>query len=113
MINNRRIECLIHSVSGFDQFGQPKDIDTVKELVAVVKFNITAQHSTVRTDSSATHGRAQEERADVVLLFSPKTITKIGDRITMLGHDLRVSGMFPRFTVGGKLDHYQVEASIG
>lgn len=105
----RTIPCEIRKPAGFDRFGQPKAGAVISELVAVVKFSVGVIKSSVRTDSSATHGRAVERVFDVVLLFSKDSSVAIGDQLFIQGETMNVTGRHPRFSTRGALDHIRVE----
>ena len=96
-----------------DRFGQPTLTPAGREKVAVVKLIFTDQQTTVRTDSSASHGQARETVADVVLLAVPRTTIKHGDALEIAEGPLRgkrvvVSIVHPRYDVLGRLDHIEL-----
>jgi hypothetical protein len=78
----------------------------------IVKLNVGDQNVTVRADSSASRGAAQEIVADAVLLFPVIYGVKGDDIIDVIGYRLKVTKTFPRHNVNGQLDHIQVEAMI-
>lgn len=93
---------------GLDAYAQPRFVKIGTPKAAPVKLIFTNQHSTVRTDSAASHGHASETVANVVLLFLPSVDLKPEDMIVLLGRKVRVREIHPRFTVKGKHDHNQV-----
>ena len=70
-----------------------------------------AQHTTVRADSSATRGFAEESIIDAKFLFEATTKLDIDDKITVDGFNVRVHGIFPRRTANGILDHIEILGS--
>lgn len=96
------------SIQGSDLHGQPLMGPPTFEMVAPVKLQFAAQHSTVRTDSSASHGQAYEETANIVILARPITKIATDDVLTILGRKVKVSETHNRYTVTGILDHVQV-----
>lgn len=75
---------------------------------AIVKLDAMALSTTVRTDSSATRGAADEKVIVAKILF-PATYTppSADDRFDIVGYKLKVMSVHPRFSVTGKLDHYE------
>jgi hypothetical protein len=97
---------------GFDKFGQPVYSSPERIKVAPVKLDIGQMHTTVRTDSSATHAYANEGAADVVVLAQTRSKVAIDDRIEFKGAQLRVVSVHARYTVGGAHDHDEVHAKF-
>jgi hypothetical protein len=99
----------VSRVTGTDLHSQPilKTLPPIR--VAPVKLRFTNQHTTVRTDSSGSHGHADETAANVVLLALPNANIELEDVLTVVGHTVKVTMKEPRFDIGGKLDHYQLE----
>ncbi len=105
--------CRIQLASGkTDLYGQPTPGRTITERCAVVKLLLTNEKSSVRADSSASRGNANEMQAVSVVLLAPTTRAAIDDILEIAGHKLRIMGYFPRFDVTGRLDHVQVEAHV-
>lgn len=88
-----------------DRFGQPKLTRTGRVLVAPVKLAIGQEKTTVRTDSSGSHGSARETTADVVVLARTSVRIDMGDVLEINGHKVLVVGIHPRYTVTGQHDH--------
>lgn len=106
-------DCMItptlgHDVHGAEQMGTAKP-----GRCAVVKLSALSGPTSVRTDSSASRGSAQEKTADARLLFAPGSVS-IDDQILILGRKLRVISIDPRVKLGrgGKVDHDQVDLLI-
>lgn len=102
--------CVITARNGSDIYGQPKYDAPVNAYCSVIKFKVSRQHSTVRADSSGSRGHADEVVADVKLLMNVEP--SLDDRLVVRAQRLRVLSVMPRFTVMGKLDHFEVEATI-
>ena len=79
---------------------------------AVVKLMRGKQDSTVRTDSGATRGHADELIAEAKLLFAVSDDVKPGDVLEVNGVRVIADRVAFQYTVGGKLDHLQVVGSI-
>jgi hypothetical protein len=105
--------CRIQLASGKnDVFGQPIPGPFVTERCAIVKLEVSNEKSSVRADSSATRGNAIEEEVTSVILLAPTTRANKNDIIDVAGVKLRVVFKHPRFDVGGRLDHYEVRATM-
>jgi len=99
----------VHKSGGYDVHGQPKPGVVRPFMFAPVKLKFSDQHTTVRTDSAGSHGSALETVADVVILVRPEVDAQLADVLTIVGHKVKVSAKHPRFTPGGRLDHYQLD----
>jgi CxxC motif-containing protein len=94
-----------------NRYGEPELTSKGKIKVAPVKLQFTDETTTVRTDSSGTHGSARETTADVVVLVPVTAPIEQGDVLVVLGRQVLVAGVHPRFTVTGKHDHNQVSCT--
>lgn len=107
------LTCIISVSSGeTDVYGKPLPATRVTERCAIVKLNIKSLTTSVRTDTSATRGNARELTADTVILLTAKTVANIDDIIEVSGATLRIVSKFPRHSVAGVLDHYEITATI-
>lgn len=106
------LDCRVQLSAGTDVFGQAKPAIFRKERCAIVKLVLTAVKTPVRADSSASRGTAEEIQAVSVILLESTTKVKIGDLIEVVGVTLNVSGRFPRHDVNGRLDHYEINATV-
>lgn len=98
-------------VSGNDIHGQPKIGTPTREKVCPVKLIFDAQHTTVRTDSSASNGHAYEMTANIVLLATVRSKIEIDDILTVLGKKVVVAQKHPRYRAGGQLDHFEIRCT--
>lgn len=96
---------------GDDTYGQPRLGPATRERVAPVKLVFSAAHTTVRTDSAASHGHAYEGTANVVLLALRTTLISIGDVLTVQGHKVRVVASQARYRPSGVLDHVEISCA--
>lgn len=106
------VSCVIVKKGGTDTFGRAIEGARKKAKCNVVKFIVSSVKSTVRADSSASRGRAQEEINEIVLLFPATSDIKHGDIVEILNERLVVQGIHTRFDVTGKLDHYEVALTV-
>jgi hypothetical protein len=96
---------------GSDIYGQPILLAPTYEMVAPVRLQFDIQHTTVRTDSAATHGHAMEETANVILLALPKSSIKPNDVLIVLENKVKVIRMIKRHRVSGALDHVEIHCT--
>ena len=106
-----QILATLQQPADFDLYGQASYQPKISVKVGVVRLRGSSVKSSVRADSSASRGRVDEAREDAVLLFEPHVLPMEGALVTIFaepGFTLRVIGVEPRFTLSGKLAHYQV-----
>lgn len=106
------VPCTIRTTASFDMYGEPILSAPVHAVCAVVKFSTIAKTTTVRTDSSATRGSAEEVNASIVLLMSKKKEPQMNDLVTLRGVLTRIISVQPRYDVMGKLDHFEIGCCI-
>jgi hypothetical protein len=107
------LRCRIQIASGKnDVYGQPIPGRFVNERCAVVKMEISNEKTSVRADSSASRGNAIEEEVVSIILLTSKTQANKDDIIEVAGVKLRIVARHPRFDVTGRLDHYQISATM-
>ncbi len=86
--------------------GEERYADPIVLPLAIVSLLSAAQKTSVRTDSSASHGMADEMASDGKILT--KTQVAVDDLVDVAGGTFRVKGTHPRYTVFGIFDHYEV-----
>lgn len=106
------IRCVVTKHAGLDIYGQPQSGAVYKEKCAIVKLITKTAPTPIRADASASRGAAREQIADAELLFASTTQVDIDDFIVVSGVTLRAIGKFPRHSLSGKLDHYQILCNI-
>ena len=106
------LSCTVTKHGGLDLYGQPLPGVSYKEKCAIVKIANKILPTSVRADSSASRGAAQEMIVDAELLLVATTKAQLNDFVDVSGFKLRVVGKFPRYSVTGKLDHYQLLCNI-
>ena len=105
------IPCTITRKKGYTVSGEQTFFAPVASRCSVVTLETKAQHTTVRADSSATRGFAEESVTEAKLLFGATTKLEIDDKITVDGLNVRVYRIFPRRTANGLLDHIEILGS--
>lgn len=88
-------------------YGEPVFLPSQPVACGVVRLVRLDQKTSVRSDSSASRGNANEYVADAVVLFPATVDPRIGDRFEFQGMTLRITTRHPRIAVSGKLDHYE------
>ena len=105
--------CFIQKSSGkTDVYGMPVPGAKVKERLAIIELNIASEKSSVRADTSASRGNAQELEVVSKFLLAKTTAAQINDILIYGGHSFRVKSMFPRHDLQGSLDHYEVTCTF-
>lgn len=109
------VKCKVIKHAGYDLYGKKLRGREVTERCGVVRLEVLQQDSTVRVDSGATRGAADELRSEVVILMSKSStvemddLVEIGGRIKTL---IKVTSIRARYSVMGALDHLQVGGQI-
>jgi hypothetical protein len=79
----------------------------------VVRLSRVQQPTSVRADSSASRGNAQEFAMSAAKILFPATVTiAIGDRFKIASYDLVVTAREPRLSISGDLDHFECDFGI-
>lgn len=105
-------DCIVGKTGAMDVFGQRTTSVLKRERCSIVKFDIQNLQSSVRADSSASRGAAQEEVADILILLTANTVAVIEDTLTVAGRTLKIASMEPQYNILGKLDHYRVKCEM-
>jgi len=107
------ISCRVHRSSGAsDVYGQPLPTTIINERCAVINLDLKSLRTTVRADSSASRGAASEEVLNAFLLMTKNTQVQIDDVVEVTGIKIRVMRKFPRHSLKGVLDHYEIGGTI-
>ncbi len=99
-------KALVYSHRGYNLYGEPDFNEPVEVPCAVVKLDVISEKTSVRTDSSASRGNANETIAKSRILFASGYAVDIGDKIEISGVLLIIVSVFARLDVSGKVDHY-------
>lgn len=106
------MSCTISKRTGHDSWGKPTYSSPAPAQCAIIKLTEAREKTSVRTDSSASRGNAEEIKSDARLLFTASTVISKSDIVTILGFRVSVTSVFPRIAVDGRLDHWQIDAEI-
>lgn len=105
-------KCEVSVLGASDKYGKRNYSDWKWVPFAQVKMVDRADKTSVRTDSSATRGSAHEILADTRFLFLPNVELTPGDRVRVGKQMYTVVSVFPRYSVTGVHDHWQVDCNI-
>lgn len=106
------VPCKVEERSGANLYGEETFSPGRNSKCAVVKLRRRTEHTTVRTDSSGSHGHADEYVVDGLLLMKKTEKIAEGDKITVNGLRMTVSGIRYRYDVMSRLDHIEVETRV-
>lgn len=109
------------NLNGFIQSSIGYDINAERKYgakrdcpYATVSMKIDAQKTSVRADSSASRGSADEIATTRTKILIPTFVSvNFGDRfISAEGHRFAVQSVHPRYSVAGRLDHYELDLEV-
>tara|TARA_R110000851_G_scaffold59347_11_gene137425 strand:- start:13535 stop:13912 length:378 start_codon:yes stop_codon:yes gene_type:complete len=114
-----RTPCTIkRKTSKFDQYGRAEHTEKrrITKCAIIHLYNETSKTS-VRADSSASRGRADERTADVRILLKPTEEIATGDLVSIklkggLDITMEVNRIFRRPDVEGSIHHIDIEGDI-
>src|SRR5690349_13441653 len=97
------VDCVIeHPAGDPDTYGQLAEGVPVSVKCAVVKLEQSSEKSSVRADTSASRGNANEITAAARLLFLPPVEIGLDDIVIIRGIKLKVVNVHTRFDVFGR-----------
>ena len=105
MLFNPNTTCVIIKSEGYDFYGEPLRKQRITEPCALLNAKSAMKKSSVRADSSASRGNAQEVTADYWLILLPSTVAKIDDLIEIHGIQVKIVDLIPRYGLDGRHDH--------
>lgn len=92
-----------------DVYGERSFVGPTDVPCAVVSLNLEVGKTSVRADSSGSRGRAEEEQGIARILFPTFLKLTEKDVIEIAGKTLEVIQVTPRWSVAGKLDHFECD----
>jgi len=104
---NGNLPCTIERLGRYDKYGQPSVLEKIETRGSIVRLAPERMRTAIRTDASASGGNAHEQTDDGVILINHDANPEIGDRITILGHKLKVNKIYYRYTIFGAKHHWQ------
>lgn len=104
---------LIARTIGYDLHGRETFGPTRVCPCGIVSLSTGSQKTSVRADSSASRGAADEIAAQKARILIPSFVSVgIGDRFTFEGQKFRISAVHPRRSVIGDLDHFECDLEL-
>lgn len=104
---------LLHSKAAKrDVFGKEAFAAAVPLRLSIVKLADSVEQSSVRADSSASRGAAQETTAQALFLVPPNTGARKGDVVELLGFLIEITGTHVRLNTRGAVDHVELHGKI-
>lgn len=106
------LDCIIRKKGLPDVYGKAGTGSERPERCSIVKLRYESVHTTVRADSGATRGHADEFVTSNRILLAASTQAAIDDQLEVSGYKIRIKILHPRINVIGKVDHYEVEGEV-
>lgn len=100
---------LLTRQTGLNAYSEPTFSDPELVECGVVRIRAGALPTSVRADSSASRGTAEEVVATAKILFLPLAYPNISDKFEIDGIVLRCTSREPRYSVLGELDHHECD----
>jgi hypothetical protein len=95
--------------TGRDRHAQEIFSEPVSVGFAPVRLLSQTEKTSVRSDSSASRGQAEQPAGVFKILVERSAELKADDRMELHGAGYRVVGIHPRYRVFGELDHIEVD----
>jgi hypothetical protein len=106
----------LEKVVGRDIHGRPTLGAAIPCPFGSISLKVSAQETTVRADSSASRGNADEMVTERGRILIPAFIKPSqGDIFTFNGMRYKIASLHDRYSIGGKLDHWEcdLESYVG
>lgn len=103
--------CTVQKHAGTDKYGETIPGAVLQMRCDVVRIRWESAKTLMSREHSATAGAARENLATSLILMEPDSGIAIGDTVTVtkFGFSLVVTSIHPRYDVGGRLHHIEVE----
>lgn len=105
-------EISIYRKSGVNIYGDAKYEFIQRAQVGVVRFVESIDKTSVRADSSASRGKAEQAEFDAVFIAPLDVSIKMEDVLIMDGKKMRVDYIHRRWGLRGRAGHYEIGANI-
>lgn len=104
---------LLQRNNGFDVYARPSYAPATPIKFGAINLATLTQPTTVRADSSASRGAADEEVSRTAKILVPRDVAiGAGDRFTFKGVSFVVIGVHERISVLGVHDHTEVNLAV-
>ena len=98
--------------TAYDAYGQAVEAAPQCVFVNVVKFSDKSIATPLRSNMTASQGRADYDVASVILLFAWNQQISMGDRVVVYGTSLAVTNIYPQADVFGNLKRGHLTVSL-
>lgn len=95
-----------------DLYGKATYGPATPVMVGIVGLNGFVDQTSVRADSSASRGSAEQEELQAKILVSPQVQVDEGDIMDILGFSIEITAVQPRLNTQGILDHRELRARV-
>ncbi len=109
---NTNAKCFIRKVLSYSMHGESRLGQPVGERCAIAVRRDEVAKTTVRADSSASRGYADEFLATNKILIDGKTVAKLGDQLEVAGAFIKILTMHQRYDTAGRVDHYEISGEL-
>lgn len=108
------VPCKVRKLAGYSNSGEPRHCAEKKDFCAVVYYRTNSDKTSVRADSTASRGAAEQLEASVRLLMLPDSDIDVDSLVSLEGRSevLIVDGVDPRYDTDGEIHHFQVDLRI-
>lgn len=101
---------LIYRKEGYDIYGQESYSSPQWVGCAVVNLANLVEQTSVRADSTASRGAAEDEVINAKILVPANTQVAEGDKFRVVGFTVEISSVMPRINTQGVTDHLELRA---
>lgn len=102
----------MYKSTGFSVTGKPTLGSPVSVRFSPIRLASMAQATSIRTDKSGSKSRADETIFKGRILVHPESSIDNGDTVEIDSVRYEVNEVFPRYDMGGYLNHYQVDLEL-
>lgn len=99
-------------VMGHDRFGRSGFSDPIPFGLSVIKLDTTVQPTSIRTDKSGSKSFADEPTVSARILSDTLLPHDAVVSIGLVAERYRVMGVFPRYDMDGRVNHYQIDLTL-
>jgi hypothetical protein len=99
----------LRRLTGTNRYGEPAFAAAETVECGIVRLVPKDEKTSVRSDSSATRGTAEELVVQAKVLFPVAVAPKRGDFFVYMGVSMRITAAQPRIAVNGRHDHWECD----
>ena len=106
--NHHRMNVDVNGNPVLSMDGEPSYLTPKEEGCSVISLDLALDRTSVRADSSASRGRAEEIGGTAMILVSPKLTVLEKDIVEVQGQWFEVVAVWPRLRVRGGVHHIEL-----